>query len=344
MAEIYINKDDIKTIVESYKKENETFVIRSFIDKGNQKRCQFYLNGKDCIIDFYIKKNSVKIIPVGKNIDESNMLINFISEKGFSTDVDTTQFTFSCTKDVVDLLITYINDECVGLVNCIQEGNIYKFIGYNGDTVTFTFYDSTNKAMIQGKPFHAFSIVTTFLSGLPNFSFEDIINLNNTFAGMNTPASSIREDMQHKLEDAYFYLDEALLKSISGSLTLLKQKASSEDYTGCVTGEFKALEGYLKKILTSKYGYKLAKKDTFSMFHKDKITGKTELEQNTAIPDLCKIELKKLYSIYSNKRNVYLHSTVDPSQTRIISTLKEALSLSDEILQAIKDSFKVIFI
>lgn len=344
MAEIHINKDDIKTIAESYKKENDTFVIRSFTDKGSQKRCQFYLNGKDCIIDFYIKKNSVKIMPVGNNIDESNKLINFISEKGFSTDVETTQFTFAYNKNLVDLLVAYINNECVGLVNCIQEGNIYRFIGYNGDIVTFTFYQTTNKAMIQGKPFYAFSIVTTFLSGLPSFSLEDIVNLNNTFAGMNTPVFSIRLDMQNKLENAYDYLDEALLKSISGSLTLLKQKASSEDYTGCVTGEFKALEGYLKKILTTKYCYKLTKKDTFSMFHKDKITGKTELEQNTAIPEICKTELKKLYSIYSNKRNVYLHSTVDPSQTRIISTLKEALSLSNEILQAIKDSFKVIFV
>jgi hypothetical protein len=343
MAEIYINRDDIKPIIQSYKNENDTFVIRSFVDKGSQQRCQFYLNGKDCIIDIFIKKNCVKIVPVGNNIDESNMLIDFISEKGFSTNVDATQFAFACTKDVVDLLVTYINDECVGLVNCVQEGSIYRFIGYNGDTVTFTFYSSTNNAMIQGKPFHAFSIVTTFLSSLPNFSFEDIISLNNTFAGMNTPASSIRADMQNRLEDAYSYLDEALLKSISGSLTLLKQKASSEDYTGCVTGEFKALEGYLKKILTFKYGYKLAKKDTFNMFHKDSITGKTELGQNTAIPVLCKKELLKLYSIYSNKRNVYLHSTVNPSQTRIISTLKEALSLSDEILYAIKDSYKVIF-
>lgn len=286
MAEIHININDIKPIVESYKKENDTFVIRSFSDNGSKKRCQFYLNGKNCIIDFYIKKNSVKIMPVGNNIDESNMLINFISEKGFTTDVDVTQFTFTCTKDIVDQLATYISDECVGLVDCVQDGNIYRYIGYNGDTVTFTFYHSTNKAMIQGKPFHAFSIITTFLSGLPSFSFEDIINLNNTFAGMNTPASSIRTDMQNILEGAYSYLDEALLKSISGSLTLLKQKASSEDYTGCVTGEFKALEGYLKKILTSKYGYKLAKKDTFSMFHKDNFTGKTGIEQRLILPPL----------------------------------------------------------
>lgn len=344
MAEIYINTNDIVPIIESYKKENNTFVIRSFIDNGNRKRCQFYLNGKDCIIDFYIKKNCVKIMPVGNNVNESNLLIDFISEKGFSTDVNVAQFSFVCTKEIVDQLVTYINEDCVGLVNCLHNGNIYKFIGYNGDTVTFTFYNSTNNAMIQGKPFYAFSIITTFLSSLPNFSFDDIINLNNTFAGMNTPASSIRIDMQSKLDDAYLYLDEALLKSISGSLALLKQKASSEDYTGCVTGEFKALEGYLKKILTSKYGYRLTKKDTFSMFHKDKITGKTEIEQNSAISNESKTALMKLYNIYSNKRNVYLHSTIDPSQTRIISTLKEALALSDEILQAIKESYKVIFV
>jgi hypothetical protein len=55
-----------------------------------------------------------------------------------------------------------------------------------------------------------------------------------------------------------------------------------------------------------------------------------------------KKELNKLYSMYANKRNVYLHSTINPSQTRIIETLKEAQDLSDQILQAINDSYLII--
>ncbi|WP_373000393.1 hypothetical protein [Lutispora sp.] len=342
MTEIHINKDDIKSIVESYTRENSTFVIKSFIDNDSQKKCQCFINGKECKIIFYIKKNSVRILPVGKNIDESNLLIGFIKSKGFSTDVAVNQFVFPCTKTVIDELVEYVKDECNGIVTCSQNGNLYKFIGYNGDVLTFTFYPQTNKAMIQGKPFHAYSIVLSYLSGLPEFSFDQIVDINNAFAEMNTPSDSIRNEMQSKLGKAYLYLDEALLKSISGSLTLLKQKSSSEDYTGCVTGEFKALEGYLKKILSQKYNYRLEKKNTFNMFHRDKGTP-SKIDLDVRIHEDEKKELNKLYAMYSNKRNVYLHSTVDPSQTRIIETLKEAQDLSDEILQTINDSYQIIF-
>ncbi len=342
MAKVYINKEDIKSIVDSFKMENDTFVVRSYIDGGSKKTCHFYLNGKECKIEIYIKKDCVNLIPLGKNVDESNLLIKYISSKGFSTDVKTKQVVFPCSKEVVNLLVNYIEDECNGIVSCSQKQNPYKFVGYNGDVLTFTFYKTTNNAMIQGKPFQAYSVVTTFLSCLPDYTFDEIVTINNTFVGMNTPSSSVRLDMQNKLGNAYNYLDEALLKSISGSLTLLKQKASSEDYTGCVTGEFKALEGYLKKILSTKYSYRLKKSNTFCMFHREN-SNNSEIDSNTQIPSDERIELNKIYSMYSNKRNIYLHATIDPSQTRIIETIKEAQDISEMILKTIKNSHEVLF-
>ena len=342
MAEIQINKNDIKSIIESYEEENRTFVIKSFIDDDNKKSCKCFINGKECKINCYIKKNSVNIIPIGKNVDECNLLIKYIESKGFSTSIDVKQFVFSCTKNVVGALVKHVRDECTGVVTCSRSANIYKFTGYNGDVLTFTFYNQTNKAMIQGRPFYAYSIVMTFLSGLSEFSFDQIVEINNTFTEINTPSDSIRYEMKKKLRNSYSYLDEALLKSISGSLTLLKQEASSEDYTGCVTGDFKALEGYLKKILSQKYSYRLEKKNTFSMFYRE--NGKSsKIDFNIQIQKNAKKELFKLYALYKNKRNVFLHATVNPSQTRIIESLKEAQDLSDEILQTIKDSYTTIF-
>ena len=53
--------------------------------------------------------------------------------------------------------------------------------------------------------------------------------------------------------------------------------------------------------------------------------------------------LNKLYLIYSDKRNVYLHSTVDPSQMRIIEKISEAKDLADEILNEIENSYNIFF-
>lgn len=342
MAEIHIHQNDIKSIVASYANEDDSFVIKSFTERDSQKKCQFFLGGVECTIIFYLKKNSVKITPTGKNKDTAVRLIKYIESKGFSAKSETNQFVFPCTNDIIENLIEYIDNECNGLVSCQKKDNTYKFIGYNGDMLTFNYYPQSKKAQIQGRPFHAYSIVISYLSELPDFTFDQIVEINNGFINMNTPSSAIRKAMTVKLGKAYDYLDEALLKSISGSLTLLKQTTISEDYTGCVTGVFKALEGYLKKLLSQNYGYTLEKYNTFNMFYHPK-AGQSGIESNSTIPTNAKKELNYLYKIYSNKRNLYLHATINPSQTRIIPKLREADDLSNDILSAISKSYSIFF-
>lgn len=341
MSEIHINQDDLRFIIESYSKEDSTFLLKSYVKSDNKITCKFFLDRKDCTIILYLKKNTVKIMPTGKNVETAKKLIKHIEMKGFSTDSEANQFVFPCTETIVNRLVEYLDNECNDLVRCEKAGNTYRFIGYNSDTLTFNFYPQTNKAMIQGKPFHAYSIVVSFLSELPDFTLEQIIDINNGFINMNTPCSAIRESMEVKLGLAYNYLDEALLKSISGSLTLLKQTAICEDYTGCVTGIFKALEGYLKKLLVQKYSYKITKAKTFIMFYRPNGSA-NQIDQDNKISNEVKVELNRLYKIYSNKRNVYLHSTIDPSQTRIIQNLKEADDLANDILTKIKDSYIIV--
>lgn len=344
MAEININKNDLEDIIKLYKKENNSFVFKSFTGSEDKKICTFVMNKKECKIQLFIKKKgTINILPMGNNKEESNMLIQYIAAKGFSTDVETKQFTFKCKKDNVEALIEYVRNECTGLVECNQyKDNIFKFTGYNGDVVTLNYYPTTEKAMIQGRPFSAFSIIATFLSTLPDFSFEEIVNLNNTFIDANTPSTIIRDEIKDRLgDDAYKYMSEALIKSISGSLSLLRQNCFCEDYKSCLAGVFVALEGFLKEILVNKYNYQLKPKSPFYMFEKDKLTGMCKIKNNTITQDE-KDELNKLYSLYCDKRNVYMHSAVDSKQTAIIPKLKDAKSLADEILKAIKDSYNIL--
>ena len=61
--------------------------------------------------------------------------------------------------------------------------------------------------MIQGRPFSAFSIIATFLSTLSDISFDEIVNLTNTFIDVNTPSTIIRDEIKDKLgDDAYKYI------------------------------------------------------------------------------------------------------------------------------------------
>lgn len=81
MAEICINENDIKPLIESYKKVNNSFNLYSFSElKGNKMVCKFFIDKQECRIDIWIKKNSVKIMPA-KNPDYANKLIEYITKK-----------------------------------------------------------------------------------------------------------------------------------------------------------------------------------------------------------------------------------------------------------------------
>ncbi|HJJ17905.1 MAG TPA: hypothetical protein OIM61_01275 [Clostridiaceae bacterium] len=342
MAEICINENDIKPLIESYKKVNNSFNLYSFSElKGNKMVCKFFIDKQECRIDIWIKKNSVKIMPA-KNPDYANKLIEYITKKTQNSNVQGTQVVFKFNKSMLDYLLSKIDDEFCGLITYTKNDNIIRFKGYNGDVVTFTYYENKVKAMIQAKPLVTFGIIVNILTEITDISIDEIIDINKTLVNVNMPTDKIREKMKNVLKNSYTYLDEAVLKSISGSIILLQQNNYSEDYTGHVTGVFKALEGYLKKVLNKKYNYIIKKKQSFSMFYKDK-GNPSKIDSDINLTQDEKDTLNKLYTIYSDKRNVYLHSTVDPSQMRIIEKISEARDLADEILNEIENSYNVFF-
>lgn len=343
MAEICINENDIKSLIESYKKEEKSFNLYSYSElKGNKRVCKFFLNNEECRIDMWIKKSSVRIIPT-KNPDYENKLIEFITKNTQNANVNGTQCVFKFDKSMLDYLLNKIDDEYCGLISYTRDDNIIKFKGYNRDIVTFTYYENKNKAMIQAKPLVTFGIIVNILTEITDISIDEIIDINKTLANVNMPTDKIRNKMKNKLKSSYSYLDEAILKSISGSITLLEQSYYIEDYTGHVTGVFKALEGYLKKILCKRFNYTIKKKQSFYMFFRENgKPSKIDLDSNLTQKE--KDSLNRLYTIYNDKRNVYLHSTVDPSQMRIIEKIREAKDLVDEILSEIEDSYNIFFV
>ena len=345
MAEIYMNDSILKDVIESYSDIDGSFVLRSFTGDDKKKRCICFINGNECKIDFYItKKGTVKILPTGNrlSIDDSNCIIEYVCSKGMDAKIDTKQFAFPCNRNTVDLLVSYIEKEFSSLVSVANNGNIYKFKGYNHDEITFSFFPSTNKAMIQGKPLQVYNIVITYLSMFTELPFDIIVDINNEFHGTTLTLTSIRDEMKNKLGKAYDYLDEALLKSLSGSFSALKEKNIKEDYKGCILGVFITIEGYLSKILVRKFNYTISKNPKFPMFYKEN-GNSSEIDNDTNIELECKKHLIRLYRLYSNKRNVYLHATVDPANTPIISTLSEAQNIADEILEEISASYTVFF-
>lgn len=341
MAKIHINTNDIKRLIKSYASLNETFMLKSYIGDENKKICRFNLNGMDCAIDIYIKSNYVNFVPKGKNVDECNKLIDFIADKGYSASVKPEQFSMHCRVETLNKLEEHISSELNGILTINKLDNLYKVVGYNGDTITIHFYPQKEKILLQGRPYQAYSIILSFFASLPEYDLDDIVTMGTLSKAPSNEIELVRQEMKDCLGNVYGYLDDALLKSISGSISMINQLKDAEDYTGCLTGAFKALEGYLKKLLNSQFGYVLKKSNTFNMFYKK--NGVNEIDLNGTIPREVKESLNKLYSMYSNKRNVYLHTTVDPALTRIIKRREEAKDLLYDILALLNRTYSIIF-
>lgn len=343
MAKILINRTDLQVLIENYTKENNSFrILSSYQIKGNTNATtyNFILNGKQCRFDIYYKEKETKVIPVGKNIEQTNILIEYIKEHALNPNIETKQIIFPSNVDFCDKIKEYMLLYYPESVKVETNKNIYIFIGYNQDRVYIHQYK--DKIMLQGKPLYVFGLIISYIAENTDIDLESFSNLMCTNLDVNVPFKAIRERMEILLSNAYSYIDEAIRKTLSSSIVMLEKHKDGfiEDYSGCLTGVFKTLEGYLKKVLKRKYHHQFNSNATFELFDKQNWCIKPGYIQCNESEER---QLCELYKLFNNKRNVFLHSKINPATTSIISSYMEAESIFNEIVTAIKESYDVFF-
>ena len=345
MAEIIINKDRVDSIIRNYSKENKTFIIKSIIPKPNETTYKFYLNHHECCIKVYYKERTVKIIPIGKNIEFTNLLINYIISFGANSDIDTYQIVLNISEKEKNGLYDYLDDNFKNFISFERKNNVVRLKALNGEWATINEYP--NKIMIQAKPLVIFGIIITYISENTELNVEMILQNLSTKNGKTTYIP-IADELKKRLGHIYEIIEETSRKTLSSSIQMLRIfKASNiilEDYTGCLTGAFKFLESYLKKVLL-KFGYeftKKGKKSGFYMFNKNE-NGQTVIEcREKNISKRQQEFLVNLFRIFSNKRNVYLHGSFIPDQTAIISDINEAEDICNDIIDSVVSSYSLL--
>lgn len=340
MAKILINKDSLNYLLDKFFKENKTYIKREVKYSPNKVICKFYNENKEGQVDIYLWKDGINPVAIGKNKELTSTLIRFLESKGTKDDQSSRQIVIKDTS-ILNEILNYIKNDFVGKIKILTTNNRYVLTSFNNDKVTIT--KNENNFVIQGKPYYTFNIVLTFIASLEIVSFDEYVNLEKQFNEDAYGANIIRDKIKQILKTSYGYMEEAQLKSISGAFSFISPDIESEDYSSALTGVFKALEGYIKKLLTQKFKFILKPKQNLSSFKKDVKTQKDEIDLRNDILQKDKDALHKLYDTYCDKRNVYVHSTVDPSQMRIIQDYKEAEELRDEILEIIEETYKIIF-
>lgn len=341
MSKILINKESVNLLLDKFFSINSNIVKKEVKNSTQKIICKFYINRKECQVDIHYCSDGINVIGVGKNKELAAILIRFLEEQGVKDNKLSKQIVIediSIWKDIVE----YIKIDFVGKIECLEKDNRIIFKGFNNDKLTMT--RNCKNIVLQGKPYYVFNIVLTFIAELDAISFDDYVSMCQQYNENAYSSNIIRESIKGILKNSYQYMEEAQLKSISGAYSFINKNIVSEDYSAPLTGVFKALEGFIKKLLTQQFGFKLKKQNaTMSPFRKDKKTKMTEIDLRTDISIDDKKALYLLYEAYCDKRNVYSHSTVDPSQMKIIENYKEAEELRTEVLETIEKSYNIIF-
>ena len=335
--DILININDFDNIITNYFADPNNGLLISLKGDDKKKICKFVLDKKECQVTFYIKVKGVNPQPIGKNKELCENLIKHLEVKGIKDNMPSNQLLIN-DASIFTTLLSSLESEYSSVLQIKQNGNIYKIVGYNNDTITITL--NKNNFLIQGKPYFVFHTIIAVLAE-SNIDLDEYVNITNKFANINTPSQAIRDTIKNVLKNSYTYLTEPAIKNISTSFSYIGKNVYSENYACALAGVFIALEGYLKKLLTQEYSYVMKNKDAFGMFYVQ--NGKSDIDSNAKITQKEKDCLNNLYKLYSKKRTHYLHSTVDPINLPIIQNYKDAESIRDEILDEIERTYNIIF-
>lgn len=338
MTRILLDKNNLEVLVRKFFNENKDYILKQYTQDEKKHIVVFYANGVECRVDLYISNKGIKPV-LGKNKDFALHFVEFIESCGIKDELSAHQVSLPYI-DILPALIEEISTKYQDTIAITKEGNRYTIKGYNTDQIYITAYD--DKFLIQGKPYYAYQMVMGYLADNDLVKFDEFVNINQVFTNITISSNIIREKMRSLLVNSYAYMEEAQLKSISSSFSFIDKKVYSDDYSSALTGVFKGLEGFIKKVLTQEFNCKLSEKQSFSIMGKDK-NDKSDFDRRQDIPEKIKNSVSSLYLLYNDTRNVYLHSTVDPKQMRIIENVEEAAELRDKVLRAIENTFNDIF-
>lgn len=343
MAELLMNENDIEKLVKSYSSIDNTFVyINGYKENPTKYVFRFYIDNKDCTLNVFVKKGSCNVLPCGNNKEECNKLINYLRTKCIDANVKSETYSIECKREYSSNLLIYLKEEKLATVNEKKNKDQYELTGYAGDIVHYNIFD--NKLVIQGRALCVFGIIINYLS-----NYIDVSRLLNKNVDANKPYSIhqklMEDEVKARINDAYDYVDGKLRSSLISSYKMIDLCNNStlhfEDYTGLLTGAFKMLEGYLKKVLLEEFGYTIDSKAPFKMFYVDRTTRKCDIDNDTNISSDEKNHLKKLYRLFSLKRNNFSHGSGVAGDTQIINNFSDAKDILNDILDEINDSYKI---
>lgn len=323
--------------------------VTPLVAKGNAQESSIQKDGRVCTLQFYFVKDGTTTIhyQVGKDHAFSEQIATYIKEHG----VKDTRTNFSLSlkamkADNIDLLMEYLKDEArasIVTTNITDKPRhvIYRATGPDGDTLVFKYF-SNGTLQIQGKPLNLYVVTASFISDW--LSLDDVVSSQAEVYKVDIKPDQVRYEIQALLPMSNQFLGETIIKILSPALTLKKIAVELEDYSALTFPSLRALEGYLKKLFSSKdilignegFKDKFEKNSTGSSYL---LTA--ELRKTIGCPNTCDA-IQQGYNLFNKHRHTLFHVNQIPDGSRVIVNRQEAIGIVEQVFQVIESTYSKI--
>lgn len=343
----YIERDTITEKIRKICKENWKEVsVSELYEVGNTNRCDFKVDGKTAMLNFFFKSDGSTTIQVtGQNIEIAQFIKGKLEENiKYSADTETRTCSFKKLPiEWADKLIGYFSDDenvtiQIREVLMQPKHKEYTLSSVYGDRLTINRYEN-GTLVLQGKPAYIYGEAITFLSYCNEITVNDLIENISNINRISVKTDDVHNELKNILKSAYDNIDPVIIKLLSPSIALRKISIDLDDYSCFAFPALRALEGYIKWILLQK-GITVGKtfKDVFNKYN---------LTQSAALKigdTKCQAEIERVFKFFKDNRHVHFHTEQILIGTSLIEKRSEADSIINSVLDLIDSSYKNIVI
>lgn len=308
------------------------------IDKRGYHCYEIVADAKKSMISFYYKADgTTTIIAKGENPSVSDKIRTILQYNYTTPNIKEKSFACNVSLEHSSRLIAYLKGVS-GICYNLKKYKAYKRHEFNGnesDKLIVCEY-KTSRLTVKSNSDLLFNVVMTLLSYSNSIQITDVFGSCNGFYNVEISHNDIEVELEYAMPTAYNEIDSTIKKLLASAVALRKINVGIEDYSCFAFSALRALEGYIKYLLT------LKNVETWSF---GEIFRRGELKTNiqTIVKDVkFKSEIEALYKYFDSTRHDIFHIDLILSETKLITDRNEAENIVREVIRIIEESYKIL--
>ncbi len=301
-------------------------------------------------IVFHLRTNGTTTIQVseGKNKELNTEVAKYVKSKLCQNEISSLNMAIlGIDDDIIKIILEEV--DAIKEKNNIEiksekinGGILYKLesLSFN-DKLNISFYPSTNKLLIQGRPLSCYKVVVYALSlVIDTDTLARLLYKKDELDKVIVRAEISENFLMAKLPKSYDKLPKLIKNILISSYCVKAASPDLPEYSMLTYCELRALEGVIKKKFTECEIAEIPNNvgELFD-FSYGKVTLNADLLQNYSKLNTMQRSFEQAYAYYRARRHSLFHMEGFIEATAQVTSLQEALNIGDKVYTLIENFY-----